>query len=88
MKQQTLIKPPFEMREDSVELHFENGISVEFSWKSENKTLLFLLVYRESDNKITDLTYKFAETDRIIFAEEIAKILQRVSEVRDVKDIV
>lgn len=88
MKQQTLVKPPFEMREDSVELHFKNGISVEFSWKSENKTLLFLLVYRESDNKITDLTYKFSETDRIILAEEVAEILRKISEVRDVKDIV
>ncbi len=88
MEKRTLIKPPFEMRDDLFELHFENGISVEFSWKGENLIFFDVLVYRESDNRITDLTYKFSATGQALSSEEFTEILRKVSEVGDVKDIV
>lgn len=91
-----LIKPSFSIEHDDLTMYFRNGITVNVSFRflgdeERSKRLAEikdLIVYRDSDNKITDLTPKFYDGKHTLPVEELVKILAEITEIGNVKDII
>ena len=92
-----LIKPSFSIEHDDLTMYFRNGITVNVSFRflGDNEEcskrlaeIKDLIVYRDSDNKITDLTPKFYDEKHTLPVEELVKILAEITEIGNVKDII